>query len=174
MTRMRKPANVARTADRNTKIHLYICKSFKCLLVIFLPQCTWGRLVSSEWQLNWLHVSQAIIRKQISYIKELHTCPSPPSWNYQNTAYYSKTISVAYRGIDVEWLDSVSLTTLINVSIGSGGSGCVSRIRQSQYGTLDMSWYNIMWCYMLSTLTNDRINNPQMTLLLQERRTPVR
>ena len=37
MTRMCKPANVTRTAERNTKIHLYIRKSFKCLLMIFLP-----------------------------------------------------------------------------------------------------------------------------------------
>ena len=61
------------------------------------------------------------------------------------------------RGNNVEWLDSVSLTSIINISIGSGGSGWISRIWQSQYGTLDMSRYNVMWCYMLSTLTNDRI-----------------
>ena len=59
-----------------------------------------------------------------------------------------------YRGNNVEWLDSISLTSIIN---RSGGSGCVSRIWQSQYGTLDMSRYNIMSCYMLSTLTNVRI-----------------
>ena len=63
-----------------------------------------------------------------------------------------------YRGNNAEWLDSVSLTSIINnISSGSGGSGCVSRIWQSQYGTLDMSRYNIMSCYMLSTLTNDRM-----------------
>ena len=64
---------------------------------------------------------------------------------------------MTYRESNVEWLDSVSLTSIINISIGSGGSGWVSRIWQSQYGTLDMSLYNIMWCYMLSTLTNNRI-----------------
>ena len=37
MTRMTKPANDARTAGRNTKMHLYIRKSFKCLLMIFFP-----------------------------------------------------------------------------------------------------------------------------------------
>ena len=52
---------------------------------------------------------------------------------------------MTYRGNNVEWLDSVSLTSIINVSIGSGGSGCVSRNWQSQYGTIDMSRYNIMW-----------------------------
>ena len=64
---------------------------------------------------------------------------------------------MTYRGNNAEWLDSVSMTSIINISIWSGGSGWVSRIWQSQYGTLDMSRYNIMWCYMLSTLTNDRI-----------------
>ena len=44
-------------------------------------QCTWGRLVSIVWQLNWLHVPQAIIRKRITF-KELHTCSSPPSWEF--------------------------------------------------------------------------------------------
>ena len=64
---------------------------------------------------------------------------------------------MTYRGNNVEWLDSVSLTSIINISIGSGGSGWVSRIWQSQYGTIDMLRYNIMWCYMLSTLTKDKI-----------------
>ena len=67
---------------------------------------------------------------------------------------------MTYRGNNVEWLDSVSLTSIINVSIGSGGS-CVSWIWQSQYGTLDMSRYNIMWCYMLSTSNNDKLKNKQ-------------
>ena len=49
------------------------------------------------------------------------------------------------------------MTSIIDVGIGNGGSGCVSRIWQSQYGTLGMSQYNIMWCYMLSTLTIDKI-----------------
>ena len=66
---------------------------------------------------------------------------------------------MTYRGIHVEWLNSVSLTSIMNANIGSGGSGCVSRVRQSQYGTLDMSRYSIMWCYMLSTLSNDKIEN---------------
>ena len=65
---------------------------------------------------------------------------------------------MTYCGDNVEWLDSVSLTSIINVSIGSGGSGCVSRIWQSQYGTIDMSQYSITWWYMLCTLANDKIN----------------
>ena len=69
----------------------------------------------------------------------------------------SNTISVTYRGNNAEWLDSVSLTSIINVCIGSGGSGCVSRIWQSQNGIIDMLRYNIMWCYMLITLTDDEI-----------------
>ena len=64
---------------------------------------------------------------------------------------------MTYRGNNVGLLDSVSSTLIINISIGSGGSGWVSRVWQSQYGTLDMSRYNIMWCYMLSILTYDRI-----------------
>ena len=36
------------------------------------------------------------------------------------------------------------------------GSGFVSRIWQLQYGTTDISRYSIMWCYMLSTLTNEK------------------
>ena len=64
---------------------------------------------------------------------------------------------MTYQENDVEGLDSVSLTSIINISIVSGGSGWVSRIWQSQYDTPDMSQYNIMWCYMLSALTNDII-----------------
>ena len=59
-----KPADVARTAELNTKIYLYIRKSFKCLLMIFLTliqQCFssvhGADLVSIEWQLNWLKLN---------------------------------------------------------------------------------------------------------------------
>ena len=38
------------------------------LFTAIFKQCTLGRLVSIKWQLNLLHVSQAIIRKQIYYI----------------------------------------------------------------------------------------------------------
>ena len=69
---------------------------------------------------------------------------------------------MTYRENNVEWLDSVSLTSIIDVGIGNGGSGCVSRIWQSQYGTLGMSQYNIMWCYMLSTLTIDNIKKKSL------------
>ena len=65
------PANVALTADRCTKIHIYIRKSFKFLLMIFLPsiqQCLLAvsmRQSNDIWWLVWLHVSQATIRKEI-------------------------------------------------------------------------------------------------------------
>ena len=53
---------------------------------------------------------------------------------------------MTYRENNVEWLDSVSLTSIINVSIGSGGSGCASRFWQSQYDAVDMSRYIVMLC----------------------------
>ena len=40
-------------------------------------QCTWGRLVSIEWQLNWFHVSQAIILEKLEQLERLRSEDTP-------------------------------------------------------------------------------------------------
>ena len=47
----------------------------------------------------------------------------------------------------------------------------ITNLTVAIYGTIDMSRYKIMWCYMLSTLTKDKIEKKggggaQMTLLI--------